>query len=100
MLRDALLVAGKDLTLERRSRVTTNQIAPLALLVLIVFAFALDARSRRCFDVGDGAVRRVRREFAQRLLLFGGVVSRTRNTRRSICARAFEQALEFVFRRD
>jgi heme exporter protein B len=43
VLRDALLVAGKDLTLERRSRVTTNQIAPLALLVLIVFAFALDA---------------------------------------------------------
>ena len=42
MLRDAALVAGKDLRVEFRSRVATNQVAPYALLVLIVFAFALD----------------------------------------------------------
>ncbi len=42
MFRDAALIAGKDLRLEARSRVTTNQIAPFALLVLILFAFALD----------------------------------------------------------
>jgi heme exporter protein B len=41
--RDAALVAGKDLRLELRSRVTTNQVAPFALLVLVLFAFALDA---------------------------------------------------------
>jgi heme exporter protein B len=43
MWHDALLVAGKDLRIEARSRVATNQIAPFAFLVLILFAFALDA---------------------------------------------------------
>jgi len=42
VFRDAALVAGKDLRIERRSRVTTQQIAPFALLVLVLFAFALD----------------------------------------------------------
>lgn len=42
MIRDALLVAGKDLRLEWRSRVALNQVAPFALLVLVLFAFALD----------------------------------------------------------
>jgi heme exporter protein B len=42
MWHDALLVAGKDLRIELRSRVATNQIAPFALLVLVLFAFALD----------------------------------------------------------
>jgi heme exporter protein B len=42
VLRDAALVALKDLRIELRSRVATNQVAPFALLVLIVFAFALD----------------------------------------------------------
>jgi heme exporter protein B len=42
MWRDASLVAGRDLRIEVRSRVTTNQVAPFALLVLILFAFALD----------------------------------------------------------
>ena len=42
MLRDAVLVAGKDLRVEGRSRVATNQVAPFALLVLVLFAFALD----------------------------------------------------------
>ena len=34
MFRDAALVAGKDLRVELRSRVTTQQVAPFALLVL------------------------------------------------------------------
>jgi heme exporter protein B len=40
--RDAALVAAKDLRVEVRSRVATNQVVPFALLVLILFAFALD----------------------------------------------------------
>lgn len=42
MWRDAALVAGKDLRIEWRSRVATNQVAPFAALVLVLFAFALD----------------------------------------------------------
>jgi len=42
MWRDALLVAGKDLRLELRSLVALNQIAPFAVLMLVLFAFALD----------------------------------------------------------
>ena len=42
MLRDAALVAGKDLRIEVRSRVATSQVAPFAVLVLMLFAFALD----------------------------------------------------------
>lgn len=42
MWRDAAVVAGKDLRIEARSRVATNQVAPFALLVLVLFAFALD----------------------------------------------------------
>lgn len=42
MWRDAVLVAGKDLAIERRSRVATNQIVPFAVVVLVLFAFALD----------------------------------------------------------
>jgi len=40
--RDAVLVAGKDLRIEARSRVTTNQVAPYALLVLLLFGIAFD----------------------------------------------------------
>src|SRR5919112_1731704 len=42
MWRDALLVAGKDLRIERRSRVTLQQVVPFAVLVIVLFAFALD----------------------------------------------------------
>lgn len=42
MWRDAMLVAGKDLRIEARSRVATNQVAPYALLVLVLFGFAFD----------------------------------------------------------
>src|SRR6202023_539146 len=42
MWRDAVLVAGKDLRIEARSRVATNQVAPFAVLVLVLFGFALE----------------------------------------------------------
>jgi heme exporter protein B len=40
--RDAVLVATKDLRVEARSRVATNQVLPFSLLVLVLFAFALE----------------------------------------------------------
>jgi len=40
--RDALAVAAKDLRIERRSRVAMQQIVPFAVLVIVLFAFALD----------------------------------------------------------
>ncbi len=42
MVRDAGLIAAKDLRVELRSRVATMQVLPFALLVLVIFAFALD----------------------------------------------------------
>ncbi len=41
MWRDALLVAGRDLRIEARSRVALWQVLPFALLALVLFAFAL-----------------------------------------------------------
>ena len=41
MWRDALLVGGKDLRIEARSRVALAQIAPFGVIVLVLFAFAL-----------------------------------------------------------
>ncbi len=45
MWRDAALVAGKDLRVEVRSRVATNQVAPFAVIVLVLFGFALEPDS-------------------------------------------------------
>ena len=45
MLRTLRLVAGKDLRIEAHSRVATNQVLPFAVLVLVLFAFALDPDS-------------------------------------------------------
>lgn len=42
MFHDATLMAGKDLRVELRSRVTTQQVAPFALLLLVLFGIALD----------------------------------------------------------
>jgi heme exporter protein B len=42
MMATARLVAGKDLRIEWRSRVATNQVLPFAVIVLVLFAFALD----------------------------------------------------------
>jgi heme exporter protein B len=44
--RDARLIAAKDLRVELRSRVGIGQIAPFALLVLVLFGFALDADTK------------------------------------------------------
>src|SRR6478735_6236069 len=40
--REVRLVAGKDLRIEGRTRVTAQQIIPFGLIVLLLFAFALD----------------------------------------------------------
>jgi heme exporter protein B len=40
--RDAVVVAGKDLRIEARARVTLNQVVPYALVVLLLFGFAFD----------------------------------------------------------
>ena len=42
VLSDALLVARKDLLLERRAKIGLGQVLPFAILVLLLFAFALD----------------------------------------------------------
>src|SRR5205807_9902652 len=41
-LHDALPISAKDLRIEARSRVAINQVAPFALMVLVLFAFARD----------------------------------------------------------
>ncbi|MGQ0833065.1 MAG: heme exporter protein CcmB [Microthrixaceae bacterium] len=42
MFRDAALIAGKDLRVELRSKVTLQQVLPFAVLILILFGVALD----------------------------------------------------------
>ena len=42
MIRDALMVFRKDLRIERRSKVTSTQIVPFGLIVLVLFGFGLD----------------------------------------------------------
>lgn len=42
MWRDAVLVAGKDLRIELRSRVGAQQVLPFSVVVLVLFAFAID----------------------------------------------------------
>lgn len=42
MWRDAVVVGGKDLRVEMQSRVATMQVAPYAVLVLLLFGFAFD----------------------------------------------------------
>ena len=54
MWHDAVLVAGKDLRIEARSRVGVNQVVPFALLVLVVFAFALDSDRSTLLQAGPG----------------------------------------------
>src|SRR3954468_6839245 len=45
MLRIAKLIAAKDLRIEGRSRIVTNQVLPFAAIVMVMFAFALDSDS-------------------------------------------------------
>jgi len=54
--RIARLVAVKDLRIERRSRVITNQVAPFAGVTMVIFAFALDANSQILERVAPGLV--------------------------------------------
>lgn len=54
MLRDAALIAGKDLRIEWRSRVLTNQVAPFTLLIVVLFGFALDANTATLRDTAPG----------------------------------------------
>lgn len=42
MWRTVRLMVAKDLRIEYRSRVLTNQVAPFALIVMVMFAFAID----------------------------------------------------------
>ena len=49
-LRVARLIAAKDLQVERRSKVVTNQILPFAGATMVMFAFALDAKGIRGRD--------------------------------------------------
>jgi heme exporter protein B len=46
MWREIRLVAAKDIRLELRARVGLGQVAPFAVLVLVLFGFALDADTR------------------------------------------------------
>ena len=46
----ARLVAAKDLRIEQRSKVLTNQVIPFAGVTMVIFAFALDAKSARTDD--------------------------------------------------
>lgn len=43
-VRVAWLIALKDLRVERRSKVVTNQILPFAAVTMVIFAFALDSK--------------------------------------------------------
>ncbi|OUV78517.1 MAG: hypothetical protein CBC90_02075 [Acidimicrobiaceae bacterium TMED130] len=54
MIRDAWLVAKKDLLIEIRSRIIINQIAPYTLLIIVLFGFALDADTETLRDTGPG----------------------------------------------
>ena len=52
--RDAALVAGKDLRIELRSRVGAQQVAPFALVVLVLFGLAFDANHSMLQDAAPG----------------------------------------------
>ena len=52
--REVVLVAGKDLRIEARSRVTVQQVLPFGLVVLLLFAFALDSDKRVLQQVAPG----------------------------------------------
>ena len=66
MWRDAAAIAAKDLAIEWRSKLTIGQIAPLGILVLVVFAFAFDANAA-LLEAGAGGLYWVG-------VLFGGIL--------------------------
>lgn len=56
VLQVARLIAAKDLRIERRSRIITNQVLPFAGLTMVIFAFALDANTEVLRVVSPGLV--------------------------------------------
>jgi heme exporter protein B len=54
MWRDAFTVAEKDLRIELRSRVLLNQVVPFAVLVLLLFAFALGPQRTAMVNAAAG----------------------------------------------
>lgn len=56
VLQIARLIAAKDLRIERRSRIITNQVLPFAGLTMVIFAFALDANTEVLRVVSPGLV--------------------------------------------
>jgi heme exporter protein B len=52
--RESLLVAAKDLRIEARSRVTLYQVLPFGVVVLLLFAFALDPDRGQLSRVAPG----------------------------------------------
>ncbi|BAN01275.1 heme exporter protein CcmB [Ilumatobacter coccineus] len=52
----ARLIARKDLRIERRSRIITNQVLPFAGVTMVIFAFALDANTDVLRVVSPGLV--------------------------------------------
>jgi heme exporter protein B len=54
LLREAALVAGKDLRIEWRSRVAANQVVPFGGLVVLLFAMALNADRDLLHEVAPG----------------------------------------------
>lgn len=54
MWRDALVVGGKDLRVEYQSRVATMQVAPYAVLVLLLFGFAFDQNHQLLTQAAPG----------------------------------------------
>ncbi len=54
LAREVWLVAGKDLRVEARSRVTLNQVLPFGAVVLLLFAFALDPDRGLLSEVAPG----------------------------------------------
>ncbi len=54
LAREAMLVAGKDLRIEARSRVTLTQVLPFGGIVVLLFAFAADPDRGRLTRVAPG----------------------------------------------
>ncbi len=54
MLTDARLVAGKDLRLEYRSRVTLTQVLPFVVAIVLLFGFAFEPDADLLIDVTPG----------------------------------------------
>ncbi len=55
-LADAWTVCRKDLTVERRARITVGQVVPLTLITLVVIAFAFDANATLLIGSSGGVL--------------------------------------------